>query len=172
VVTFSAGTGEAFVVRSQDPEHAFYLAAYMTGSSPEYGGRGDPEFVNVVAAKQYLNAYSFYADPTYKETSLVVVRAKTNGVFKDVWLDCAGQLTGFLPIGTRGEYEFVRVDLSRNGGPGDAFGDKVCQNGLQRMKSEGPFTATIWGWDFCASYAYPGGMAQRKLVDTPLTPVH
>ena len=172
VVTFSAGTGEAFVVRSQDAEHAFYLATYMTGSSPEYGGRGDPEFVNVVAAKQYLNAYSFYADPTYKETSLVVVRAKTNGAFKDVWLECAGHLTGFQPIGTRGEYEYVRVDLSRNGGPGDVFGDKVCQNGLQRMKSEGPFTATIWGWDFCASYAYPGGMAQRKLVETPLTPVH
>ena len=40
------------------------------------------------------------------------------------------------------------------------------------MKSEGPFAATIWGWDRYVSYAYPGGMAQRKLVDTPLVPVH
>ena len=76
-----------------------------------------------------------------------------------------------LPVGTRGEYEFVRVDLQRNGGPGQTFGDKVCQTGLHRMKSEGPFTATLWGWAFTASYAYPGGMALRKLVDTPLTPV-
>jgi len=39
------------------------------------------------------------------------------------------------------------------------------------MKSEGPFTATIWGWAKDASYAYPGGMALRKLVDTPLLPI-
>ncbi len=172
VATFEAGTGEAFVVRGQDGEHPFYLAAYMTGADPGFGGRGDPEFVNVVPARQYLNAYSFYADVAYQETSLVIVRAKTNGGFKDVWLECAGNLTGFRPIGTRGEYEFTRVDLARDGGPGDAFGDKICKNGLQRMRSEGPFTATIWGWDAYASYAYPGGMAHRKLVDTPLLPVH
>jgi len=65
----------------------------------------------------------------------------------------------------------VRVDLQRDGGPGQAFGDKVCQTGLHRMKSDGPFTATIWGWSFAASYAYPGGMALRKLVTTPLLPI-
>ncbi|MDF2693603.1 MAG: hypothetical protein K0S65_1986, partial [Labilithrix sp.] len=78
---------------------------------------------------------------------------------------------GFRPIGTRGQYEFVRVDLSRRGGPGQAFGANVCRNGLQRMRSDGPFTATLWGWAPWASYAYPGGMAQRKLVTTPLGPV-
>ena len=71
----------------------------------------------------------------------------------------------------RGDYEFVRVNLSTDGGPGQTFGDKTCQSGLQRMKSEGPFTATLWGWDFAASYAYPGGMAHRKLVETPLDPI-
>ena len=177
VVTFSSGTGEAFVVRTQDAEHPIYLAAYMSGGDGDYrtgkslGGRGDPEFVNVVPAKQYLSSYSFYADPTFAETSLVVVRAKSNGIFHDVWLECAGTLTNFRPIGTRGEYEFVRVDLAKNRGPGDEFGDKVCRPGLQRMRSEGPFTATLWGWDVYASYAYPGGMAQRKLIDTPLVPI-
>jgi IgGFc binding protein len=172
VVTFTSGTGDAFVVRSQDSEHPFYLAAYMSGNDPGFGGHGDPEFVNVVPTHQYLSSYSFYADPTYDDSSLVVVRARTGGAFKDVWLECAGNLTDFQPIGTRGKYEFTRVDLARNGGPGATFGDKVCQNGLQRMRSEGPFTATVWGWAFCASYAYPGGMAQRKLVDTPLVDVH
>ncbi len=167
VVTFYSGTGEPFIIRTQDVDHPIYLSAHMTGGDA-YGGSGDPEFVNVVPAGQYLNAYSFYADPTYAETSLVIVRAKTRGEFKDVWLECAGNLTGFKPVGTRGEYEYVRVDLSRSGGPGDKFGDGVCQYGLQRMRSEGPFTATIWGWDTYASYAYPGGMAQRKLVETPL----
>ncbi len=179
VATFYAGTGDAFVVRTQDAEHPIYLAALMvggdgpvTGSGAGYAGLGDPEFVNVVPAKQYLSSYSFYADPTYAETSLVIVRAKSNGQFKDVWLECAGNLTGFQPIGTRGEYEFVRVDLARDGQPGQTFGDRVCKNGLQRMRSDGPFTATLWGWDAYASYAAPGGTAQRKLVTTPLVPVN
>jgi len=181
VVTFYAGVGDAFVVRTQDVDHPVYLAAYMSGSdkgSPtdpignvDFLGRGDPEFVNVVAAGQYLNAYSFYADPTYDETSLVIVRAKSRGEFKDVWLDCAGNLTGFVPIGTRGEYEYTRVDLAREGGAGQSFGTSVCRTGLQRMKSDGPFTATLWGWAPFASYAMPSGMAQRKLVETPLAPI-
>ena len=185
VATFWAGTGDAFVVRTQDVDHPIYLAAYMTGcdrnafadSRPDYlghahfFGRGDPEFVNVVPAGQYLNSYSFFADPTYDETSLVIVRAKTDGQFKDVWLECAGNLTDFRPVGTRGDYEYVRVDLMRNPGPGQAFDGGVCQSGLQRMRSDGAFTATVWGWAFAASYAYPGGMALRKLVETPLPPI-
>ncbi|AKV03311.1 hypothetical protein AKJ09_09974 [Labilithrix luteola] len=177
VVTFRSGTGDAFVVRTQDAEHPVYLAAYMTSSTVaydnmSYGAIGDPEFVNVIPTGQYLSSYSFYADPTYGDASLVIVRAKRRGVFEDVWLECAGgNLTDFRPIGTRGDYEFTRVDLAKNRGPGQRFGDHVCQNGLQRTKSEGPFTATIWGWDYAASYAYPGGMAQRKLVATPLVPV-
>ncbi len=172
-VTFPAGTGDAFVVRTQDSDHPIYLAAYMTGfeggyfGSPSTGHWGDPEFVNVIPAGQYLNAYSLFADPTYPETSLVIVRAKSGDSFKDVWLECAGNLTDFRPIGTRGEYEFTRVDLARGHGPGD----KNCTNGLQRMKSDGPFTATVWGWGNASSYAYPGGMAHRKLVATPLDPI-
>jgi len=172
VATFYSGAGEPFVVRTQDVDHPIYLAAFMTGSGvSSAGGVGDPEFVNVVPAGQYLSSYSFYADPTYKETSLVVVRAKDGGQFKDVWLECAGNVSSFRPVGTRGEYEFARVDLARNHGPGDTFGTSVCRTGLQRMRSNGPFTATLWGWDYYASYAYPGGMAQRKLVLTPLVPI-
>ena len=37
-------------------------------------------------------------------------------------------------------------------GPGQAFDGGVCQSGLQRMRSAGPFTATLWGWDMYASY--------------------
>jgi len=182
LATFYVGINEPFVVRTQDVEHPIYVAAYMSGSgggssdSPlggaNMGGRGDPEMVNVIPSGQYMNAYTFFADPTYTDSSLVVIRAKEGDEFKDVWLECAGNLTGFQPIGTRGQYEYVRVDLARDGKPGSEFGSNKCQNGLQRMKSDGPFTATLWGWDSYASYAYPGGMAQRKLVATPLLPVH
>jgi hypothetical protein len=167
-------TKDPFVVSSQDPDHPFYMAQYMTGGEGDFGGEGDPEFVNVVPAGQYLNEYSFYADPTYPETSLVVIRAKGPNGFADVSLDCAGTLSGFAPIDRADTFEYVRVDLSRAGGPGDPFdggadgGGSTCTYGLQRMHSGGPFTATLWGWGTYASYAYPGGMAQRALVSVSL----
>ncbi|MBX3213301.1 MAG: IgGFc-binding protein [Labilithrix sp.] len=144
-VTFPVSVNAPFVVRTQDAAHPIYVAAYMQGKNGGYHGsppmadQGDPEFVNVVPAGQWQSSYSFYADPTYEETSLVVIRGKQRDKFEDVWLECAGTLEGWTPIGTRGDYEFVRVDLQRDGGPGQAFGDKVCQTGLHRMKSEGPF---------------------------------
>ncbi len=178
-VSFPAGVGEAFVVRTQDADHPIYLAAYMPGHGAAGGiwtgsdGRGDPDFVNVVPAGQYMSSYSFYADPTFADTSLVLVRAKTNGEFKDVSLECAGTLTDWKPVGTRGDYEFTRVILSRNYRPGDSFdGGGTCQYGLQRTKSDGPFTATIWGTAYCVSYGYTGGMALRKLVEIPLDVPH
>ncbi|AKU96565.1 hypothetical protein AKJ09_03229 [Labilithrix luteola] len=175
---FPVTVGSGIVVRSQDTEHPFYLAAYMTGwlggyfGSPSYGTAGDPEFVNVVPTGQYLGAYSFYADPTYAETSLVVIRQKTDGRFDDVELDCTGPIQGFRPLGSRGEFEYARVDLSIKGGNGLVTGDRTCTRGLHGMQSAGPFTATIWGWDRAASYAYPGGTAHRTLVETPLVSVH
>jgi len=173
-VLFRARASEPFVVRSHGAKHPFYLAMHMSGgggspTEPRHGSMGDPEFVNVVPAGQYRNSYSFYADSTYPENSLVIVRKRHRGEFKDVWLECAGDLPDWKAIDTKGDYEYRRVDLSRDFGPGDTFGDKRCITGLQRMRSEGEFTATIWGWGVAASYAYPGGMAIRKLVTTPLT---
>jgi len=97
------------------------------------------------------------------------VRAKTAGRFHDVWLECAGNLTEFRPIGTRGDYEFTRVDLSRNFGSGDSFDGGTCKVGMQRMNSDGPFSATVWGWGSYASYAFAGGAALRKLVVNPIS---
>ncbi|MDF2692816.1 MAG: hypothetical protein K0S65_1199 [Labilithrix sp.] len=170
VAAFAAGTGEAFVVRSQDSEHPFYVAAYMTGVSGDYWGgpgtgTGDPEFVNVVPTEQYLSRASFYADPTYADTSLVIVRAKSHGEFKDVTLGClGGPIPNFRPIGTRGDYEFTRVNLSTS----TMRGDSGCYYGTHHLASDGPFTATIWGWDITASYAYASGTATRRLVEAPL----
>jgi len=179
---FAQPIGIPFTVRSQDAEHPIYLAAYMSGStggfelmygqrSPSFNGQGDPEFVNVVPTDQYLNAYSFYADASYRNTSLVVVRAKGGDQFKDVWLECAGTLTGWKPVGNAGEFEYVHVDLGTDGNPGKVPDGGVCKSGLHRLRSEGPFTATLWGWDSASSYAYPGGLAQRKLVTSPLVDV-
>jgi hypothetical protein len=135
-----------FVVRSQDAQHPFYLASYMTGGG-DNDGIGDPEFVNVVPPAQYLPRYTFFTDPTYPETNLVVVRVRdpSTGQFPDVTLDCAGVIGGWLPIGTSGTYQFVRVDLST----GDFQGVGGCDNGVHVIR--GPslgarFGVTVWGW--------------------------
>lgn len=160
-----------FVVKSQDYKHPFYLSAHMAGCGTfnnVLDCRGDPEFVNVIPPEQYLRSYVFFTDPTYPETNLVVVRAKTNGAFKDVELDCAGKLSGWQPIGA--DFELTRVDLVR----GNFQKQGSCDNGRHEMKSEAPFGLTVWGWGSAASglfssqavsYAYPAG-ASVKPVNT------
>jgi hypothetical protein len=135
-----------FVVRSQDAAHPFYMASYMTGGEL-YDGTGDPEFVNVVPPAQYLPRYTFFTDPTYPETNLVVVRARdqASGVMPDVTLDCAGVLTNWARVGTSGTYEMTRVDLST----GDFQGVGGCDNGVHTIVSNPPsalFGVTVWGW--------------------------
>jgi hypothetical protein len=135
-----------FVVRSQDAGHPFYMASYMTGGEL-YDGTGDPEFVNVVPPAQYLPRYTFFTDPTYPETNLVVVRVRdvATGRMPDVTLDCAGVLSGWQPVGTSGTYEMTRVDLST----GDFQGVGGCDNGVHAIESIPTgerFGVTVWGW--------------------------
>jgi hypothetical protein len=174
-----------FVVHSQDNAHPFYLAAYMSGGcgapsvvvgecplGPDplgtvgtgpLDGAGDPEFLNVVPPAQYLPRYTFFTDPTYSETNLVVVRVRDpqTGLMPDVGLDCAGTLTGWTPVGTAGTYEMTRVDLST----GDFQGVGACDNGVHTIAATIPgaptggsgapvpqFGVTIWGWGSEATY--------------------
>ena len=139
-----------FVVRSQDVNHPFYFASYMTGGE-QFDGEGDPEFVNVISPAQYLSRYTFFTDPTYPETNLVIVRAKDQGVFPDVTLDCAGLLGGWQQVDSNDQYEFTRVDLST----GNFQGVGACNNGVHTISgalpgdggaSSGRFGVTVWGW--------------------------
>jgi hypothetical protein len=166
-------------VKSQDDKHPFYISAHMTGCGTVGNGadcRGDPEFVNVIASEQYLSSYVFFTDPTYPETDLVVVRAKTKGAFADVTLDClGGPLTGWKPVGSSGAFEYTRFDLVR----GNFEKQGNCDNGRHEMKSAAPFGLTVWGWGSAASggslgkngafysqavsYAYPAGMSVKPV---------
>ena len=184
-------TNGPFVVRSQDAMHPFYLAGYMTGSeqvNPDTtDARGDPEFVNVLPPQQFLSQYVFFTDPTYPETDLVLVRAKDGtGKFQDVTLDCLGTtpVSGWMPVGTSGKYEYTRVDLVT----GDFMPVGTCNNGRHEMTSKGPFGLTVWGWGSAAtggtedpnnqmggfysqfvSYAYPAG-ASVQPINTVVVP--
>ena len=135
-----------FVVRSQDAEHPFYLASYMTGGG-SFNGTGDPEFVNVVPPAQYLPRYTFFTDPTYPETNLVVVRTTdpATGKMPDVTLDCAGVLSGWTAVDAAGTFQMTRVDLST----GDFQGVGGCDNGVHVISAASNTASvgvTVWGW--------------------------
>ncbi len=164
-----------FVVESQDADHPFYVAQHMTGLSHINSStdEGDPEWVNVLPADQYLDRYVFFTDPTYSETSLVVVRSRGNGgAFQDVNLDCAGPLTGWTPIG---DYEYTRIDLVT----GDFQNVGNCSNGRHEITSDGPFGVTVWGWGSniatpntqAVSYGYPAGASVRAINEVLVPPI-
>lgn len=180
---------QPFVVKSQDEKHPFLLFSYMTGGEPTQGW-GDPDFVRVVPAEQYVDRYVFFTDPTYPETSLVVTRArkKKTDAFEDVTLACKGVLDGWQPVGTSGLYETTRVDLVSH-----VFEPQGnCDNGTQEMSSKGPFGVTVWSWGgpettggTCGdgndpppgtytcyvSYGYPAGESVRPVNDVIIVPV-
>jgi hypothetical protein len=170
-------SGSPFVVTSQDDQHPFYLAEYMTGCSVFKLGecRGDPEFVNVIAPEQFLASYIFFTDPTYPTTHLVFVREKSkDGTFKDVDLDCVGNISGWKPVGTAGRYEYAYVDLVK----GNFEPQGNCNNGRHESKSAGPFGITVWGWgekgtkpySEAVSYAYPAGMSLKAINTVTVAP--
>lgn len=157
-------TTEPFSVKSQDADHPFYVAAYMTGSGMG-SGIGDPEYVNIVPPLQYLNSYLFATDPTYRYTSLVFKRQKdASGFFQDVTLDCMGAVTGWTPVGAGGQYEVARFHIVSNGAPVGG-----CDNGVHTATSPVPFGLSVWGYDQDVSYGYPAGMSV-KAINTVIVP--
>jgi IgGFc binding protein len=179
VVQFA--TKDAFVVRSQDADHPFYLGAFMTGGQGKPEGQGDPDFVNVLPVAQYQSAYVFFTDPTYPETSLVVVRQKgADARFADVRLDCAAApISGWRPLG---DLEFTWVDLATGNFQPAIAG---CDTGRREMTSAAPFAVTVWGWGRGSvsiptarqggglgttnftSYAFPAGGGVRRINRVP-----
>lgn len=98
-----------FVIRTQDRASPVYVTSYMTGgemapyhdrTKPPRGssGQGDPDFVNVAPAGQYL--------PTFGNTNLVFVRDIKDGA-KGVVLDCLGPVTGWQRVGAS-DFEMAR----------------------------------------------------------------
>lgn len=180
--TLGAGESVGFisdalvVVRSQDASHPFHASVYMTGAL--FGGgsangtmtSGDPDFVNVPPADQFLDRYVFFTDYTYPETRLTVVRRKTPSGFAPVVLECAGELDGFQPLGTSGEYEYAWVALTK-GNVGQTFGVKQCGYGRQEAHSDGPFSVTVWGIGTAASYGYVGGTGLRPISNVVPVPL-
>ena len=81
-------------------------------------------------------------------------------------LDCLGEVTGFKPLGSAGEYEYAWVDLTTSFAPASG----TCRAGRHEAKSDGPFSVTVWGLGAFASYGYAGGTGSRPLtkVEVPV----
>lgn len=159
-------TDQLLVVRSQDAKHPFHAAVYMTGQDYGKGSfgagfrTGDPEYVTLAAADQFLDRYVFFTDFTYPDTRLTVVRRKTSKGFLPVELECGGPISDFKPLGTSGEFEYAWVSLTTGGLP-----NGNCGYGRQEAHSDGPFSVTVWGLGAYASYGYLAGTGLRPIND-------
>lgn len=170
VVTFSST--EVVTVRSQDKDHPFHAAMYMTGMGwgTEFTD-GDPDFVNAVPSEQFLDRYIFFTDHTYPKTTLTFVRRKTAAGFRPVTLACAGEITDWSPIGRDGEYEFAWLKITSNGVP-QRFAAGTCDYGRHEAQSDGPFAVYVWGVGNYVSYGYPAGQGSRPLNAVAGPPVN
>jgi hypothetical protein len=113
----------------------------------------------VISPAQYLPAYTFFTDPTYPETNLVITRVKDPTLgFPNVSLDCVGTLSGWTDIGAGGQFQFTRTDLSI-----DNFeGVGSCNNGVHTITASftgnpasptPAFGVTVWGWGSGRTYS-------------------
>jgi len=84
-------------------------------------------------------------------------------MFSDVTLDCKGVLTGWKPIEGDPDLEYLWLDVSLAGAP-----VAPCGYGPQHARSDGPFSAVVWGWGRDSSYGYPAGAGSRPLSATTI----
>jgi hypothetical protein len=153
----------AFVVASQDTQHPFYASTIMTSCSKSGTGGslcGDPEFVNVVPAEEYMTQYTVFAEPSYPNASLVVVQDKGVG-YGDVTVDCLPAnhaIAAWTDIpGANVRYATVpiRTDGAAVGG---------CDAGVHVVSGHAPFGLTLWGLGDHTSYAYTPAMGTKTLT--------
>jgi hypothetical protein len=175
-------------VTSQDKSHPFAIAQVMSTGNVNFDGGtfrtdcatieyeglaqacGDEDFVPLLPPAQFLSTYVFFSDPTYSTTTLELVRAKTNGVFEDVTVDCLGVVSGWQPVDSTGTYQFARPDLLRAVPPGTLPDGGACGNGRHVATSKAPFGMIVYGLDTYSSYGYPAGGNAVALSDVVVQP--
>lgn len=158
VVHFDTHLG--FIVNSQSDEHVFHIAQYIR----KIDVLADPEFVTTIPTEQYQTEYTFFTDPTYPETSLLVTRTPlADGSYAPVNLECRGELSDWQPLG---DLEFARVQLVHQ-----RLGVEGCSNGHHQISSDAPFGVMVWGWGDFVSYGYAAGAGVRTINAVELDPI-
>ncbi|MBW2276197.1 MAG: IgGFc-binding protein, partial [Deltaproteobacteria bacterium] len=117
-----------------------YMESGYAGLPSEVDPIGDPAMAQAVATDQYRSSYLFHAPANY-ETNYVNIVAPGGA---EVQLDGA-TVSGFVPVGDSG-WDVARVELD-NSGDGNHFAE-----------SDEPFGVSVYGYGWCTSYWYPGGL--------------
>ena len=121
------------------------VAEYMVGG--QQANIGDPSMAVAVPVEQYRSQYSFHAPTNYDKNYVNIVAPLTSKVF----LDGAGPLTGFDPIGASG-WGLLRAPLVNSG------------NGTHEVRSVDPIGITVYGYGAYTSYWYAGGLNLHRVV--------
>lgn len=165
-------TTEALVASSQDLDHPFYVFEYMLKDASGHN-IGDGEFSSVIPVEHAQSRYSFFMEPSYQNSHLVVVRARGASGFDPVALDCLSSPLAFSPLGLGGQYEFARVDLVTANAPQGS-----CSAGLRTLSGDGGFVGRAWGWSQLGfengvgvSYAFPVGLGTKPINSVVVPPV-
>jgi hypothetical protein len=117
-----------------------YMESGYAGLPPESDSIGDPAMALAVATDQYRTSYLFHAPSNY-ETNYVNIIAPVDA---EVLLDDVA-VTGFAQVGSS-DFAVAKVELD-NGGDGNHFAE-----------SDQPFGISVYGYGWCTSYWYPGGL--------------
>ena len=83
-------------------------------------------------------------------------------MFRAVFIDCLGEISGWTPVGRSSDLEVAYAYLLQNG-----LSMGACVNGPQFAHSEGLFGLTVWGLDVFSSYAYPVGGSFAPINELP-----
>ncbi len=173
-------THQTFVVSSQDADHPFLLFNYMTGQDAveivDKRTGGDPDFVLAVPPEQFLDAYTFFVDPSYIG-QLVLVRQAiepggADGVgglgFGTVELQCGEsaqwqEVTQWQAL-DGDAFEYARISTTQ--APFERCSGRVSARGSQ------PFGAHVWGFSAYTSVGYPAGLGLDSIneVVVPAVP--
>ena len=97
----------------------------------------------------------------------MLTRVKGSSGFADVTIDClGGPVTGWLDVGSLGNFQVAYVDLVRGSVP-----VAQCNGSAHEAKSKGAFGVTVWGTDWYASYGYPAGGNVGSINNVTVLPV-
>ena len=154
--------GGALAVKSQDDEHPFHAA--IDSNESGIGGNGNTvlgvRYVELVATDQYLARSDFYVDDSLPDTSLTIVRKRTDSGFKSVFLECAGEISGWRPVADEGELEYAQLAVTK-AFVAQSSPNGSCGYGRHAAASEGPFAVTVWGRGAHANYGYSAGVGGK-----------
>jgi hypothetical protein len=157
-IVLSGPNEAAFIIQSQDAQHPFYLASYMSNGSQQ--SNGGPEWVTVSSPQHYLNRYVLQTNPGAPEKHLLLVRPRPNGEFPpvDLEVECFG-FTGLWKDFSSNKYQYKRLTI--DSGANGICTSECCVKPIALTSTFWPFSVTLWEMGPGAAFASSGGVGYQ-----------